>query len=66
MTGDECRRERERLGLSIDRLATRAGLAALTVTRFELGVTEPRPVTLVALRKAFRLLAEDARAGVLG
>ncbi len=60
MTGEECRRERERLGLTIERLATRAGVAGRTVLRFELGVTEPRPVTLVALRKALRLLAEDA------
>jgi len=63
MTGAECRRERERLGISIERLATRAGVATRTVLRLELGMTRPRPVTLVAVRKALRLLAEDARPG---
>jgi hypothetical protein len=30
-----------------------------TVLRFEAGLVQPRPVTLVALRKAFRLVEAD-------
>ncbi|MBW8814364.1 MAG: hypothetical protein JF588_13130 [Caulobacterales bacterium] len=46
-------------------LARRAGLAERTVLRFEAGLAQPRPVTLVALRKTLRLLEADAeRLGV--
>ncbi len=65
MTPSECQRRREALRLTGAELARRAGLAERTVLRFEAGLAQPRPVTLVALRKTLRLLEADAeRLGV--
>jgi transcriptional regulator with XRE-family HTH domain len=58
MTGPELRAAREALGLSVERFALRAGLTGQTVLRFEEGRTSPRPVTLVAVRKALRRLQD--------
>ncbi|MCR5875078.1 helix-turn-helix domain-containing protein [Phenylobacterium sp. J426] len=58
MTGAELRAAREALGLTVERFALRAGVTDRTVHHFEQGVTKPRPVTLVALRKALRQLGQ--------
>ncbi len=57
MTGEECRAARDALQLSFYDLARLAGLAEITVKRFELGRTT-RPGTVIALRKAIRRAAE--------
>lgn len=54
MTKEECSAARARLGWSTYRLAAIAGLAEKTVLRFEAGEAEPRPGTLIALRRALR------------
>lgn len=54
MSPDECRARRLALELTPYQLARRAGLTERTVERFEAGVVHPRPVTLVALRRALR------------
>lgn len=59
MTPVECRERRAVLGITPGDLASRAGLAERTVVRFEAGLAQPRPVTLVALRRAFRLFTTD-------
>jgi predicted transcriptional regulator len=59
MTAEECRIRRASLGLTPAALARRAGVVERTVLRFEAGLVQPRPVTLVALRKAFRLVEAD-------
>lgn len=59
MTPAECRERREALGASTYRLAARAGLAERTVVRFEAGLAHARPITLVALRRGFRVLESE-------
>lgn len=54
MTSEECIIYRRRAGWSPAQLARNAGLCERTVELFEAGRTAPRPVTLVALRRAFR------------
>ncbi len=60
MSPVECQRRREALGLTTADLARHARLVERTVVRFESGVVQPRPVTMVALRKALRLLEAEA------
>jgi predicted transcriptional regulator len=62
MSPDECLTRRLRLGLSAYDLALRARLTEVTVKRFEAARVEPRPGTLVALRRAFRELESDREA----
>lgn len=57
MTPEDCRERRTQLGVTEHQLARHAGLVERTVVRFEAGLARPRPVTLVALRKAFRALS---------
>lgn len=64
MTPLECRRRREALGLTTAELARHARLVERTVQRFEAGLAQPRPVTVVALRKTLRLLEAEANAEV--
>jgi transcriptional regulator with XRE-family HTH domain len=52
MTGDQCRMARAALGWSAQELATKAGVGINTVNRFESGASQPRGVTLEALRGA--------------
>lgn len=59
MTPQECREARARLRVTPCELARRAGLAERTVLRFEAGLAQPRPVTLVAIRKGFRTIATE-------
>lgn len=61
MTPDDCREQRTSLGVSPGELARRSGLVERTVLRFEAGLARPRPVTLVALRKGFRILSQERR-----
>jgi predicted transcriptional regulator len=56
MTPDQCRAERENLQASTGALAAAAGLAERTIKLFEAGQVEPRPGTLIALRRGFRHL----------
>lgn len=60
MTPHECRRRREALGLTAAELARHARLVERTILRFEAGLAQPRPVTVVALRKTLRLLEAEA------
>lgn len=53
MNADECRARRLRLGWTEQELADQAGLSELTIRSFERGLTQPRPGTLIALRRAF-------------
>lgn len=59
MSPADCRIRRVGLGVTEYDLARRAGLVERTVLRFEAGLAQPRPVTLVALRKGLRLLAQE-------
>jgi len=58
VTPEDCRERRVRLGATAHELARHAGLVERTVVRFEAGLAQPRPVTLVALRKGFRRLSQ--------
>ncbi|WP_068874333.1 MULTISPECIES: helix-turn-helix domain-containing protein [unclassified Phenylobacterium] len=57
MSPEDCRQLRLSLGVTAYELARQAGIVERTVVRFEAGLAQPRPVTLVALRKAFRRLS---------
>jgi len=59
MSPAECRARRVSLGVTEAELARRAGVVEQTVRGFEAGLSKPRPVTLIALRKGFRLLAQE-------
>lgn len=52
------------MGLSTEALAKLAGLAEVTLSRFEAGLTKPHPGTLIALRRGFHTL-EQAEKGRL-
>ena len=58
LSPEECRDRRVRLGMSVYQLARCSGLVERTVQRFEAGLIQPRPVTLVALRKGLAKVAE--------
>jgi transcriptional regulator with XRE-family HTH domain len=53
MSPEDCERERRRRGWTVEDLAARSGLVALTIQKFEAGLTQPRPGTFIALRRAF-------------
>jgi transcriptional regulator with XRE-family HTH domain len=53
VTGGQCRMARAALGWNAQKLATKAGVGVNTVNRFESGASQPRGVTLEALRGAF-------------
>lgn len=59
MSPEDCRARRAELGITEYELARRAGLVERTVVRFEARLSRPREVTLTALRKGFRLIAEQ-------
>jgi transcriptional regulator with XRE-family HTH domain len=64
VTGGQCRMARAALGWNAQKLATKAGVGVNTVNRFESGASQPRGVTLEALRGAFEaagveLIAEN-------
>ncbi|WP_293676371.1 helix-turn-helix domain-containing protein [uncultured Phenylobacterium sp.] len=63
---EACRRRREALGLSIYQLSRLAGLEERTVVRFESALVRPRPVTIVALRKALSRAERERAAPDLG
>lgn len=64
MTGEDIRRERERLGITQDELAKLLGVAANTVSRWEIGQRNPHPLTLKAIRTVLaEVKAEMAKAG---
>jgi transcriptional regulator with XRE-family HTH domain len=52
VTGGQCRMARAALGWNAQKLATKAGVGVNTVNRFESGASQPRGVTLEALRGA--------------
>jgi predicted transcriptional regulator len=54
MTPEECRRRREALGLTPERLSVLAGLAYRTVGVFETCATAPRHGTRIAILRALR------------
>lgn len=54
MTPEVCRLARLSLGWTPERLAVAAGLAPQTIRGFEAATCQPRPGTLIALRKALR------------
>ena len=62
MTPEDCRKLRASLGLTQDKLATLSGLAERTIQLFEAERVQPRPGTLIALRKAFRKAQADSPA----
>jgi predicted transcriptional regulator len=66
MTPVECQARRAALGLSPYELARRAGLVERTILRFEAGLSAPRPVTLVALRRAFRSVESNSSPAAQG
>jgi predicted transcriptional regulator len=59
MTPGECREARLSLQATPEDLARRAGVVLQTVIRFEAGLAQARPVTLVALRRGLRLLKAE-------
>ncbi len=60
MTPEECRARRLALGATLRDLARRAGLVERTIERFEAGMVQPRPITLIALRRGFRVLEAES------
>jgi predicted transcriptional regulator len=64
MTPDECRRRREALRLTPERLSELAGLAYRTVGVFERCATSPRHGTRTAILRALRAAeAAETRSG---
>ena len=64
MTGEDIRREREKLGITQDELAKLLGVATNTVSRWEIGQRNPHPLTLKAIRTVLaEVKAEMAKAG---
>jgi DNA-binding XRE family transcriptional regulator len=62
MSPEECLGRRSRLALTRESLARLAGVAERTIRMLEEGRVSPRPTTLVALRRGFRL-AEQSSSG---
>lgn len=63
LSGQECVSLRNALGMSVERLAYLAGVTERTVVRFENGAVTARPGTIIALRKALKLAANQAHLG---
>jgi predicted transcriptional regulator len=59
VTPDQCLARRQRLNLSTETLARRAGLAERTVIRFEAAAVSPRFLTVLALRRALDAYETD-------
>lgn len=60
-TPEACRMRRTAMGLTPARLATLAGLTERTVLRFEARLVNPRPGTVIALRRGLRAAALATR-----
>lgn len=52
-TGKKLRKRRERLGLSIEGLAYKAGISYKTIERLEAGGVQPRKATIAVIEAAF-------------
>ena len=64
VTGEDIRREREKLGITQDELAKLLGVAMNTVSRWEIGQRTPHPLTLKAIQTVLaEVKANMAKAG---
>ena len=64
VTGEDIRREREKLGITQVELAKLLGVAMNTVSRWEIGQRIPHPLTLKAIQTVLaEVKAEKTKAG---
>lgn len=52
-SGEDIRRERERLGLSMEKTAYLMGVAVATLSRWERGIVSPAPLTFRGIEGFF-------------